>query len=109
MFDGSMIFTSRRINPHPMELFSQSASGENVRIMIRLVGDVAQGDYHLIQFFNIILRKCLVYMKLQLVGRNFYDPQARVSHLKNIFSLYIYCKDYNLTFLLFKKSILKNS
>lgn len=80
MFDGTMIFTSRRISPDPMELFSKSESGEAIRMTIRLVGDVAQGDYHLIQFFNIILRKCLVFMKLQLVGRNFYDPKARVSY-----------------------------
>lgn len=79
MFDGTMIFTSRRISPDPMELFSKSESGEAIRMTIRLVGDVAQGDYHLIQFFNIILRKCLVFMKLQLVGRNFYDPKARIN------------------------------
>ncbi|GLV44692.1 aubergine [Carabus blaptoides fortunei] len=82
LFDGSMLFTSNRIQPDPLELYVEppggAGTGENIRITIRLVGDVAQGDFHLIQFFNIIVRKCLSYMKLQLVGRNYYDAAARV-------------------------------
>lgn len=75
-----MLFTSNRIQPDPMELFVEppGGAGENIRITIRLVGDVAQGDYHMIQFFNIIVRKCLSHMRLQLVGRNYYDAAARI-------------------------------
>ena len=33
-------------------------------------------DYHYLQFFNIVLRTCLEKLKLQLLGRNYYDPNA---------------------------------
>lgn len=79
LFDGTVLYTTTRIQPDPLEVFVQTANGENVRITIRLVGEVAWTDYHYIQLFNIIIRKCLTYMQFQLVGRNYYDPNARVS------------------------------
>ncbi|KAJ8925852.1 hypothetical protein NQ315_009704 [Exocentrus adspersus] len=79
LFDGTVLYTTSRIHPDPLEVFVQAENGENVRIAIRLVGDVAWGDYHYVQLFNIIIRKCLWFMQLQLVGRNYFDPHARVS------------------------------
>lgn len=79
LFDGTVLYTTSRIQPDPLEVFVQTTNGENVRITIRLVGDVAWGDFHYIQLFNIIIRKCLTYMQFQLVGRNYFDPNARVS------------------------------
>nr|CAD7463126.1 unnamed protein product [Timema tahoe] len=79
IFDGTMMFTSHRLNPDPMELFSTRQSDEaQIRITIKLVGDLSQGDSHYLQFFNIIMRKCLGHLKLQLVGRNFFDARAKV-------------------------------
>lgn len=76
-----MLFTSTRIQPDPMELFVDDANGEHIRITIRLVGDVAKGDYQIIQCFNIIVRRCLNQMELQLVGRNYYDAKAKVLYI----------------------------
>lgn len=82
IFDGSMMFTSRRLQPDPMEVFVNppegSTSDQPVRITIRLVGDLAKGDSHIIQFFNLLMRRCLTHMNLQLVGRNFYDAVAKI-------------------------------
>lgn len=50
----------------------------NFRITIRMVGEVATGDYHRLQVFNIILRKAMGTLKLQLIGRNFFDAVAKV-------------------------------
>lgn len=61
----------------------------NIRITVRLVGDVAMGDYSYLQLFNIIMRKCLGHLKLQLVGRNFFDALAKV--IKLIFLLCYNC------------------
>ena len=76
----------------PLELISIRNSDEaRIRITVRLVGDLAQGDAHYIQFFNILMRKCLGRLDLQLVGRNFFDAQAKVFHLSTlifIFSLF---------------------
>ncbi|KAF5274802.1 hypothetical protein FQR65_LT00385 [Abscondita terminalis] len=80
IFDGTVMYSSTRLNPDVMELFVQDEqTNENVRITIRLVGDVAMGDYHYLQLFNIIMRKCLGHLKLQLVGRNFFDAMAKIS------------------------------
>lgn len=82
LFDGSMMFTSRRLAPDPMELFVNppegSTSDQPIRITIRLVGEVSKSDFHIIQFFNILMRRCLSHMNLQLVGRNFYDAVAKI-------------------------------
>lgn len=63
-----------------MEFWSKRESDDvNIRITIRLVGDMKKGDPHYIQFFNIIMRKCLVALKLHLVGRDYFDSENKVS------------------------------
>lgn len=63
-----------------MTLMSQRQSDSvTITIAIRLVGDMIKGDHHYLQFFNIIMRKCLDSLKLQLVGRNYFDARAKVS------------------------------
>ncbi|KAK7869731.1 hypothetical protein R5R35_011798 [Gryllus longicercus] len=82
IFDGTVMFTSHRLTSEasrPMELVTKRQSDdEKVVITIRQVGDLALGDYHYLQFFNILMRKCLAHLNLQLVGRNFFDPKAKV-------------------------------
>ncbi|XP_033215662.1 piwi-like protein Siwi [Belonocnema kinseyi] len=78
IFDGTVLFTSSRL-PEGMELFSMRQSDqEKIRISLRMVGELQKGDHHYIQFFNIVMRKCLDNLKLQLVGRNFYDPANKI-------------------------------
>ena len=35
-------------------------------------------DYHYMQFFNIVLRSVMETMKLELIRRDYYDPQAAI-------------------------------
>ncbi|KAJ8967856.1 hypothetical protein NQ317_018350 [Molorchus minor] len=51
LFDGSVMYTPQRVNPDPLEVF----------------------------LFNIIIRKCLTFMRLQLVGRDYYDPNTKIA------------------------------
>ena len=51
---------------------------QTVQITIKNVGELHRGDHQYLQFFNIIMRKCLQFLKLQLVGRNYFDPHNRV-------------------------------
>jgi aubergine-like protein len=53
---------------------------------VHLVGDLKMGDYHYIQFFNILMRRALSHLDLELVGRNFFDAKAKV--LKHIEAIY---------------------
>ena len=74
----------------PLELISiRNTDDTTVRITVRLASDLAQGDSHYMQFFNILLRKCLGHLDLQLVGRNFFDAKAKVFHLSAL--IFIFC------------------
>lgn len=78
VFDGTVLYTSRRL-PDNMELWSVRQSDDTkIQITIRLVGDMVKGDQHYLQFFNIIMRKCLGLLKLQLVGRDYFDARSKV-------------------------------
>jgi aubergine-like protein len=61
---------------------TQEVIGDNkvkYRIGIRLVGLVQQTDPVYLQFYNILLRKCMSLLKLEEMGRNFYDRSKRIS------------------------------
>ncbi|KAJ8670821.1 hypothetical protein QAD02_002080, partial [Eretmocerus hayati] len=78
LFDGTVLYTIARL-PQPLELNSiRQEDKQPMNIKIRLVGDLAQGDYHYVQFFNILMRRCLEHLNLQLVGRNYFDAASRV-------------------------------
>ncbi|XP_063905421.1 piwi-like protein Siwi [Zophobas morio] len=77
IFDGTVLYTPQRIHNDSVELFANDGQ-ENIRITIRLVGDLARGDIHYLQVFNIIIRKCLALMGLQLIGRNYFMPDAKI-------------------------------
>jgi aubergine-like protein len=79
IFDGTILYSSVRFPQDPLEFISVRTEDETrIRITVRLVGDLAQGDAHYIQFFNILMRKCLSHLNLQLVGRNFFDAKAKI-------------------------------
>lgn len=79
IFDGTILYTSCRL-PDKVELVSTRQSDDTpIKIIIRLVGDMMRDDPHYIQFFNIIMRKCLEHLKLQLVGRDYYDAINKAS------------------------------
>lgn len=68
------------LKPDPMELCSEHPINKSpVQISLRIVSDIAFGDHHYIQFYNTLMRTCLRYLQLQLVGRDMYDPAAKVS------------------------------
>lgn len=78
LFDGTLLFTSNRLHPDPMELFVENETGIRFRITLRMVGEVMKEDSQRLQVFNIILRKCLACLNLQLIGRNYFDAAAKV-------------------------------
>jgi aubergine-like protein len=82
VFDGSVLFCCHRFPTDPLEVFStkrNQAEAEPIRISIRFTKQLLQGDSQYLQLFNIIMRKCLTALDLQLVGRNHFDAKASVS------------------------------
>jgi len=67
-------------------------SGTQRKITIKYVKQVQFGDFQYTQVLNIIVRKVMAMLDLQLVGRNFYDPAAMVTFIflsDSISSIYI--------------------
>ncbi|XP_061940486.1 piwi-like protein Siwi isoform X2 [Apis cerana] len=78
VFDGTVMYSSRRL-PDKMEIWSLRTSDDTkIRITIRLVGEMERVDQRYLQFFNIIMRKCLALLNLQLVGRDYFDAHSKV-------------------------------
>ncbi|XP_050672859.1 piwi-like protein Siwi [Leptidea sinapis] len=79
LFDGTSLYTVKKLHPDPLEVYSERKNdGEQIRIIIKAICAVSPGDYHYIQIFNIIIRKCFNLMKLQLMNRDFFDPDAKI-------------------------------
>ena len=80
LFDGSMLFSTNRLNQddQPIILNSTRNDGTMVVITVKLVGEVTPTDYHYIQFFNIVLRQAMEKMGLSIIRRDYYDPESSV-------------------------------
>ncbi|KAG5323893.1 PIWI protein, partial [Acromyrmex heyeri] len=79
IFDGTILFSSTRL-PDKIELTSVRKSDNTpFKVIIYLVGRMMPEDPHYITIFNIIMRKQLEHLNLQLVGRDYYDAHNKVS------------------------------
>lgn len=77
LYDGNNMYAPRRLPQDNTSLVVEH-NDQNVVITIKLVGQVTPFDYHYLQVFNIIIRKCMSYLKLQMVNRDYFDPAAKV-------------------------------
>lgn len=86
MFDGTQLFTAKPLEDLGLPL-SFTHAWEKVKdtpptdvvIAIKLVGTVDSGHPIYIQLHNLLIRKCMFGMELQEMGRNFFDPNARIT------------------------------
>lgn len=77
IFDGTLLYTNTRL-PDKMEFLTmRKCDNTPVNITICLVGTLSPEDPHYSVIFNIIMRKTLEYLELQLVGRDFYDAKNK--------------------------------
>lgn len=79
IFDGTTLYTVNKLHPDPAEFYSLRR-GDNVKIKltVKLTGAVSAGDYAYLQIFNLLVRSVFRSLKLQLVGRDYFDPVAKV-------------------------------
>jgi aubergine len=61
-----------------MVLNTKRHDGTDVKITIKFVKQLQFGDFQYTQVFNFIVRKVMAMLDLKLVGKNFYDPKAKV-------------------------------
>lgn len=78
IFDGTTLYVAE-INSNNLELVSVNGENEIFKIELKFIKIVDMSSIDAIQVLNIIMRKILEGFKLELVGRNYYDPYAKAS------------------------------
>ena len=58
--------------------YTTSSDSKSVfyRLLSQLVGEVHSTDHHYLQLLAIIQRQMMEKLNMELLGRNYYDPQA---------------------------------
>lgn len=84
LFDGSQIFAVRKLDDDITEKVIKARDGIDYMVIIKFTGIVSMSESHSVQVLNLILRRAMGGLKLQLVGRNFFDPDGKVG-LMDIF------------------------
>ncbi|KAH8298095.1 hypothetical protein KR018_006591 [Drosophila ironensis] len=84
IFDGTVLFCSNRFqevhnSPYALELVAKNRAGEPVHVKIKHVGTVEVADNQQFQVLNLILRRSMEGLSLQLVSRNFFDAKAKIN------------------------------
>lgn len=78
IFDGTVLFTTQALADKQVEFVSKTREGEPVKIIVKYVGIVQITDVQYLQILNLILRRAMEGLQLQLVGRNFFDAIAKI-------------------------------
>lgn len=79
VFDGSQLFLARRLKQDPMEIFHMGKDSRKILIKIRHTNVVDKSDGQFCQILNLFLRTALEVLKLQLVGRHYFDPNTKIT------------------------------
>lgn len=79
IFDGSKAFTNTKLRDDNLEVQAVTRKEEKIKITIKYVGVISMTEWQSVQVLNLILRRSVEGLKLQLVGRNFYDAVAKVN------------------------------
>ncbi|XP_067630737.1 protein aubergine [Eurosta solidaginis] len=77
IFDGTVLFCTKYLESQQMELLTKNREGETIQIKIKYVGQLEVTDAQQLQVLNLILRRAMEGLKLQLVGRNYFDAAAK--------------------------------
>lgn len=79
LYDGqSMVYLTRRLEQEVYKLPVTSREGNEYTITIKNTGTIIQmTDAMATQVFNLILRRAMGALKMQLVGRNLYDAKSK--------------------------------
>ncbi|XP_073999253.1 piwi-like protein Siwi [Rhodnius prolixus] len=79
MFDGTLLFTLMRLDPDPLVLHSvRKADDIKIKITITRTKDLVMGDPNYVEFFNLVLRKCIASLNLQQIGGNYFDIAGKI-------------------------------
>ncbi|CAL8081471.1 unnamed protein product [Orchesella dallaii] len=85
IFDGHMLYTTRPIPNEMRDLKAYSKRNEeedgepvSFSILIKPVGTVLPTSPTFLQFYNMVMRKCMTLVGMEELGRHFYDRHAAI-------------------------------
>lgn len=80
LFDGTQLFTRHRLRSDEVEYPTKDPiSGQSYIIKLRKVGTIDGTTEMAFMIFNLINRRAMNGLKLTLIGRNYFDGQAKIS------------------------------
>eukprot|EP00099_Drosophila_melanogaster_P011508 NP_001285825.1 P-element induced wimpy testis, isoform B [Drosophila melanogaster] len=78
LFDGLQLFTTRKFEQEITVLSGKSKLDIEYKISIKFVGFISCAEPRFLQVLNLILRRSMKGLNLELVGRNLFDPRAKI-------------------------------
>lgn len=80
LFDGTLLYLSKKLTAatDPIIFQSKSREEDNYEISLKFTSVVSMKTSASLQILNLILRKAMQGLKMQLVARNYYDAAAKV-------------------------------
>ncbi|KAG4066173.1 hypothetical protein HA402_014473 [Bradysia odoriphaga] len=78
LFDGTLLFLSVKLPQEITQFMSSDRDGHLIQATVKYTNRVDMNTAISVQILNLILRRSMEALKLQLVGRNFFDAIAKI-------------------------------
>ncbi|XP_037033212.1 protein aubergine-like isoform X2 [Bradysia coprophila] len=78
LFDGTLLFLSVKLPEETTQFMSSDRDGHLIQTTVKFTNRVDMTTAISVQILNLILRRSMEALKLQLVGRNFFDAIAKI-------------------------------
>lgn len=78
IFDGTCLFITKKLAQDVIELTSRRLDESLVKITVKYTNTIEMTDSQALQILNLIMRKSMEGLNLQLVGRNYFDAASKV-------------------------------
>lgn len=80
LFDGTQLFTRNKLCDEEIEYTTKCrTTNDDYTVKLRRVGVVEGTNEAAFQVYNLMNRRAMGGLKLQLIGRNYFDPDAKVN------------------------------
>lgn len=89
LYDGqSIIYLAHKLEADPLVVEAADREDNKFQISIKYTSVIEMNTRESLMVLNIILRRSMEGLKLQLLGRNFFDPVAKVNAANNTLQLW---------------------
>ncbi|CAB3384434.1 Hypothetical predicted protein [Cloeon dipterum] len=79
LFSGAILFTSKKLPRNPLVMEAKGKEGTTFKITVNYVKQLHFGDHEYNLVLNIIWKKLLRMLNLKMIGRKFFDANAKIN------------------------------